>query len=279
MASGEQLRSRLSSAFGGSYSIDGQEPPAKSPSRERWIRALWTLLAFLSLLGIAGAAMRAYVVTTMGRTPAEARPALAPVDQRNLDIVRAARDVVPGSRQEAALERDMARLATRYVAHPVYAYLHLLPGVLILLLAPFQFSRRIRTRHIRVHRWSGRTILVAGVATAISAVYFGIVNPYVPRIEPVTIGVMTALFVFAGARGYLAIRRREVERHREWMTRMYAIAVGIGMVRLVAFPITFAFPRMDPGLLLMLTFWVGWLVMVVGAELWIRRSRAGFTGA
>jgi hypothetical protein len=29
----------------------------------------------------------------------------------------------------------------------------------------------------------------------------------------------------------------------------------------------------------MLTFWVGWLVMVVGAELWIRRSRAGFTGA
>jgi uncharacterized membrane protein len=273
MHSGDQLRSLRPSALGGSYSIDGYESPAKSPSRNRWIRALWGLLAFLSLLGIIGAAMRAYVVTTMTRMPVAARPALAPIDQRNLAIVKAARHVTPGSTEDAKLERDMAHLATRYNSHPVYTFLHLGPGVLILLLAPFQFSRRIRSRHLRAHRWSGRTILVAGIATAISAVYFGIVNPHVPRMEPVTIGVMTAVFVFAGTRGYLAIRRRDIERHREWMTRMYAIAVGIGMVRLVAFPITFGFPRMDPGLLLMLTFWVGWLLTVAGAELWIRHSR------
>jgi uncharacterized membrane protein len=267
------LQSRAS--IGGSYSID--ERDLTSPRRARWIRALWAFLVFLSLLGIAGAAMRMYVVTTMARVPVATRPLLSPVDQRNLLIVKVARHVTPGSLEDAKLARDMSHLATRYVSHPTYAFLHLVPGVLILLLAPFQFSRRIRTRRIQLHRWTGRTILIAGVATAISATYFGIVNPHVAVIEPITIGVFTAAFLFAGARGYFAIRRGDVERHREWMTRMYAIVVGIGAVRLVAFPITFGFPRMDPGLLLMLTFWVGWLLSVAGGELWLRTrdSKAG----
>jgi uncharacterized membrane protein len=142
-----------------------------------------------------------------------------------------------------------------------------------MLLMPLQFVRRIRERHIRVHRWSGRVILTLGVGIVISALYFGVLNPLVAGIEWPVIGLFLALFVFSLTRGWLAIRRGDRATHREWMIRAYAVVLGIATVRLVSFPLLALTTITDPGVMLITTFWTGWLLTVGAAELWIRATR------
>lgn len=56
----------------------------------------------------------------------------------------------------------------RYALHPALAYVHIVPGVVYLVGAPFQLSRRFRERHFTVHRRMGRVVLPAGITTGAS---------------------------------------------------------------------------------------------------------------
>jgi len=49
----------------------------------------------------------------------------------------------------------------RYVANPWLAYPHIVPGVLYLIGAPLQLSRRFRSRHFAFHRRFGRVLIRA----------------------------------------------------------------------------------------------------------------------
>jgi acetylornithine deacetylase/succinyl-diaminopimelate desuccinylase-like protein len=116
-------------------------------------------------------------------------------------------------------------------------------------------------------------VLLSGIGIVISAVVFGIVTPWAPAEAP-TIVVFVAVFAFAGARGYAAIRRREIARHREWMIRMYAAAIAIATIRVVAGALAYVVPpTMEEGVFFVLSLWVGWVATMAFAEVWIHRTR------
>jgi hypothetical protein len=77
------------------------------------------------------------------------------------------------------------------------------------------------------------------------------------------------------AKGYLAIRHREIARHREWMIRVFALAIAISTVRIVAglLDIALAPVGVSPRTLFVISLWTGWIVTITAAELWIRHSR------
>ena len=74
--------------------------------------------------------------------------------------------------------------ASRYVAHPWLAYLHMTPGVLYLLGAPLQLSARIRTRHYTLHRRLGRMLVGAGALSVVLALVLGCGSPGVGPPRP-----------------------------------------------------------------------------------------------
>src|ERR1700753_2645936 len=71
----------------------------------------------------------------------------------------------------------------RYVLHPVPAYVHIVPGMVYLLGAPFQWSRRCRVGHLARHRAVGRVLLVAGLVAGVLALVVGIWFPYGGPVE------------------------------------------------------------------------------------------------
>lgn len=170
---------------------------------------------------------------------------------------------------------EVVRFDSRFAAHPVPTLLHVIPGGIFLALAPFQFSARIRNRHLRFHRWSGRVLLVAALATGLNGLYFGVLMPFAGPAEAVAIGLFGGLFLLAMTRGFLAIRKRDVALHREWMIRTFAIAIAISTVRVfgAAFDIALAPMGVGPQAIFVLAVWAGWIVTVGAAELWIRRTR------
>ena len=178
---------------------------------------------------------------------------------------------------EAIRAAEARRFDDRLAAHPRLTLLHILPGAVFLLLAPVQFASRVRRRYARLHRWSGRFLLVTAVGASLSAFYFGLRMPYGGPAEAAAIALFGGLFLVALGLAFRAIRRGDVERHREWMLRAFAIALGIATARIVMPVLDLALTPagLPPPGVFSLSIWTGWTGTLIVAELWIRRTRRG----
>jgi uncharacterized membrane protein len=170
---------------------------------------------------------------------------------------------------------ELARFDRPFAAHPRLTLLHVVPGGLFLALAPLQFSARMRSRHLRIHRWAGRALLLAGAASAAPAFYFGLLMPFGGPVEAAAIALFGALFVASLARAFVAVRRGQVDLHREWMIRAFAVAVAISTIRVIgaALDLALVTAGVPPRVGFVIALWAGWIVTVGAAEVWIRRTR------
>ena len=163
----------------------------------------------------------------------------------------------------------------RYAQHQAVALLHLVPGLLFLGLGALQLMPRVRNRHLGFHRRLGRLLVasalvsgVFGLAAAIALPAFGGVNT---QVAVLFFGV---LFLFAVTRAFVAIRRKQVQVHREWMIRAYALATGVATVRVVLGPLI-ALSGLDMEAVFGTSFWLGWSINLLVAEVWINKTRVG----
>lgn len=170
---------------------------------------------------------------------------------------------------------EVEEFDSRFAANPSMTMAHILPGGVFLTFALFQFSSRIRNRHLQFHRWSGRTLVFLGLASSTVGLYFGILMPYAGWGEGIAIFVFGCLFALALVRAFVAIRKGQVALHREWMIRAFAVAIGISTVRIVSILIDLALTPLGFGSkdIFVLSLWTGWIGSIVVAELWIRHTR------
>jgi hypothetical protein len=230
--------------------------------------ALWSALVLLVTLGVVASVGRTIYVGDLGARVDPAREWL---------FARLRIDDPYRSERAAAL----ASIDGKYGAHPWLILPHVILGSAFLLLAPLQFVGGIRTRHPRVHRWSGRLLLVLALLTLVPALTFGLFMPLAGRDEVIVIAVIAAFLVNAIGHGFVAIRRGDTVHHREWMIRAFAATIAISTVRLVE---GVADPTLTPlGLrpeeVFVVSMTVGWILTIGVAELWIRRTRPALVSA
>lgn len=211
--------------------------------------ALWCGVCILTLLGVASALGRAASVAGGGLTYEQV--------QR----------LFPAEMVREAFEFDRW-----FATHPAHTFAHVVIGGLFLALAPLQFSSRVRERHVRLHRWSGRSLVLAALLVGVSGLSLGARFPYGGRGAASAVFAAGALFLYALIRAFRAIRRGDVARHREWMIRMFSIGLGIATVRVVGL-LLFAVTRSSFQESAGTAFWVGWLSTFAAAELWVRYTR------
>lgn len=238
-------------------------------------RILAAMVAALCLVGVFAAAQRSRDVLSW-----PAGGALSPIVQEQIEQTAVLMGLARGSPVYRELEATTRLALRKFHDHPVATMLHMVPGAIVLAMAPLQFLPSIRRRWPGVHRWSGRLLLAMAALAAASGFFFGFAAPLGGALEASAVAVFGALFVFAAAKGWLAIRRGDPASHREWMIRMFAVAVGIAVIR-VGMIATIAATGSGVEALTPAGFaaalWIGWLVTVAAAELWIRATRASPT--
>ena len=101
-------------------------------------RLVWTGVILLVIIGVAAVTRRTLVLLWPGTfSGGKSNPAVA-------------------------LDAGFAR-------HVTLTLIHILPGALFLVLAPLQFVPGIRAKHLRLHRWMGRVLLISGLIIGTSA--------------------------------------------------------------------------------------------------------------
>lgn len=122
-------------------------------------------------------------------------------------------------------------LRQRYVGIGRLLVPHGIFGALALFIAPFQFSSRLRQRHISVHRFMGRLyIFCVAIAAPVSIPVAVILGPSVLVMAATTQAVG---WIVTTATAFYCVRTGRIQQHREWMMRSYPFAVVFVVVRAI----------------------------------------------
>ena len=118
----------------------------------------------------------------------------------------------------------------RIDASPAPLVVHVVGAVFYAILGAFQFSARLRRRHPGWHRKSGRILVAAGLAVAVSGIWMTLFYSGAPGGDLLWVIRLLAGSTMAAAivLGFTAIRRRNIAAHRAWMMRAYALGLGAG---------------------------------------------------
>ncbi|HEY1471390.1 MAG TPA: DUF2306 domain-containing protein [Candidatus Acidoferrum sp.] len=217
-------------------------------------RAMWGAVIFLAAIGVAVALRR-----IVHLVPVIVGGYRAPVAAAN-----------PAWAQLTALDDLFAR-------YPILTLVHIVPGLLFMVLGPWQFSTRIRARHLRWHLWNGRIFVSCGVVIGVSALVMSLAMPAIGGVnQAAATTLFGAFFLFALGKAVWHIRRKEVALHREWMIRAFAVGLAVATIRPII-GIFFATSRISgltPHEFFGTAFWIGFTVQLMAAEAWIHATQA-----
>jgi uncharacterized membrane protein len=157
-----------------------------------------------------------------------------------------------------------------YMLHTTALLMHITGSMLAVLLGPFQFLPRSR-RFLNVHRWLGRTYLIAVLLGGLGGLYMARLS-YGGLPTHLGFASLGILWLFSGWKAYRHIRRREIESHREWMVRNYALTFAGVTLRLWLPLLGAAGIEFLPSYLVVA--WLCWIPNLLVAEWMIRRRRA-----
>lgn len=159
-----------------------------------------------------------------------------------------------------------------FESNRIIVYVHVFASSLALVCGPLAFIERIRRHHLSWHRWLGRVYLVLGVLVGGS---FGLAlafRAFGGAVSTAGFAGLAVLWLSTGLMGYIAIRRGEIESHRRWMIRNFALTLAAVTLRFYV-PLAMLLD-FDFELAYRAIAWLCWVPNLVLAELLIGRRRA-----
>jgi hypothetical protein len=173
---------------------------------------------------------------------------------------------------------DLARLDQHFAAKAGMTLLHIVPSLLFVSLLPLQFVGSLRIRHPQLHRWSGRAIMGLGAMLGLSALWLS-AHPVGGLAEGTATIFFSCFFLFCLGKAWWHIRSKRVELHREWVTRMTAIALGVATTRPImgVFFATSRLTGLTPEQFFGPAMWLGLVSTYLAGEVWINYTRTSET--
>jgi uncharacterized membrane protein len=148
---------------------------------------------------------------------------------------------------------------------------HITCGMTAVLIGPWQFSRWLRQRYLRLHRVMGRVYLIAIALGAIAASYLAITTADGLQWSFGLLALVVAWVTTAGMAFY-AIRQRQIQVHQEWMVRSYIVTFAF-----VTFRFLYDTPLLarlgPPKERAISDIWACWALPLLAAEVIIQLRR------
>lgn len=120
----------------------------------------------------------------------------------------------------------------RYFENPWVTGFHLVPGFVMLVIAPLQFFSHIRQSFPNFHKICGWAFCLTGLISGIGVLWMVIVFPALGGLltQLVTF-VLVGLMCICMATAIVFVRRRRIAQHRAFMIRAYSIALSVSTAR------------------------------------------------
>ena len=178
------------------------------------------------------------------------------------------------------LDIESSRLEPSSQLHYVLLVTHIFTAMIALVLGPLQFVPALRARR-RLHRRIGRAYLALGVVpSALTGIPVALLAERL--LTQVGLAIPAVGWLVTAVLAVRAIRRRDIEAHRSWMTRNYALTflavtsrILVPVMLLVQIPFGVPTATLSASVPVMISVGqvLGWVVNLIIAEIVIRRRR------
>lgn len=135
------------------------------------------------------------------------------------------RYLVPGA--PGGAPAIMANAFTKYGVLTVHAGF----ALVALTIGPFQFLRGLRTRRPRLHRWMGRTYVLACLVAGAAGLLLALGATTGP-VSTAGFGLLAVLWLFTTGKAWTSAMNRRFDEHRRWMIRSFALTFAAVTLRL-----------------------------------------------
>lgn len=148
--------------------------------------------------------------------------------------------------------------------------LHIAGGVGALLVGPWQFSQKLRARALNLHRWLGRFYLLeVGLGATAGFVMAVVSSEGLPT--HLGFGILAVLWFFTGLQAYRMVRMGNIDAHRRWMIRNFALTFAAVTLR-IQLPFMLAFLHWPFRPSYITVSWLCWVPNLLIAEWMVRRQ-------
>lgn len=115
-------------------------------------------------------------------------------------------------------------------SHAIWLIIHISGGIVALILGPFQFLSGLRGSYVRIHRMIGRLYIGSIGVSAMAAIYILMIPESSFGFRIGIAGLALAWITTTGL-AFIAILRKNIIQHKEWMIRSYVVTFGFVMFR------------------------------------------------
>jgi len=155
--------------------------------------------------------------------------------------------------------------------HLLLLQFHIAGGIGALLAGPWQFSQRLRARALTFHRWLGRFYLLSVGMGSVAGFGSAIFSAEGPATHA-GFGVLAVLWFVTALQAYRTVLRGEIELHRQWMTRNFALTLAAVTLR-IELPFMLAALHWPFHRSYVIVAWLCWVPNLMVAEWMVSRSR------
>ncbi len=151
-------------------------------------------------------------------------------------------------------------------------YVHVFSSVTLVVAGLFQFSRYILKKYTMIHRVSGfiyliTVLLISGPAALVMSFY---ANGGIPA--QISFVLLSGTWLCCTFTAWRFLRKKEYERHGNWMLRSYALTLSAVTLRLYAYLFDVWKVDLNPIDTYILLAWMSWIPNLMIAELMIRKG-------
>ncbi|MVM35173.1 DUF2306 domain-containing protein [Spirosoma sp. HMF4905] len=142
-------------------------------------------------------------------------------------------------------------------------------GAVALALGPFQLSVKRRQRNLSLHRQLGKVYVVSILLASVGAFYAAFFSD-TGWIAGLGFAMLAVVWFYTTLRAYQTIRRKQVNQHRAWMYRSYAVTLAAVTLRIIL-PVELALLNLPFSIAYPIVAWLCWVPNLIVVEWWLTR--------
>ena len=160
-------------------------------------------------------------------------------------------------------------LTESFRARPWGILSHAFFGTLALVAGPLQFRADVRNRYRRLHRVLGRVYVVAALGIGLTGLVMSAFSNG-GMATHLGFGLLAVLTLGTTGMAFARIRAGDVDAHRAWMLRSFAL-IFAGVTLRIQLPLLIIAYGGDFDPAYRWVAWISWLPNLAWAEWWVRR--------
>ncbi|MFD2101591.1 DUF2306 domain-containing protein [Flagellimonas iocasae] len=148
-------------------------------------------------------------------------------------------------------------------------YGHIIFGGLALLTGWSQFSKKLRSRKLNLHRTLGKVYVICALISGACGVYIAHYadGGLIPALGFICLGIV---WIYTTIKAYLAIRKKDLSLHQGMMIYSYAACFAAVTLRIWLPLLTIALGEFLVAY--KIVAWLCWVPNMIFAHLWVRRK-------